>query len=283
LVYSFILLIASSVGLLRFGIGLLRQTTEVSSEAHRVNLHILLIILPSMFTVYLVTVVTRLIGQRDFFKISRKLLSVGSFLNYHEGTTFSNAVIASHFVLFIAYLIRYSLEWISKSCVLSLLHNFVSSLICDTVTSFAAVQFLYFVFTLRRHFMLLNSSLNEVVMSAVTSESVHSLNVHTVPESLPKLNCVISGLRDILNRHVVLCDILELINSSYGLQILAFIGTNFVYSTIMFYLLCFSVFAPLLFPVASFVSLLPVLSQEVIQIVTVVYCCNCASFQVGVI
>jgi hypothetical protein len=282
LVYGFILLIANSVGLLHFGIGILRQTTEVSSEAHRVNLYILLIIIPSMFTLYLVTATTRLIGQRNFFKISRKLLSVGSFVNYREGTAFSNAVIALHVVSFITYLIRYSLEWISNGYYSGLLLSFVSSVICDTVTSFAAIQFLYFVFTLRRHFMLLNSSLNEVVMSAVTSESVRPLDVHTVPEFLSKRNSVNSGLRGILHRQIMMCDILELINSSYGLQILAFIGTKFVYSTILFYLLCFSLFAPL-FPVASFVSLLPVLSHEVIQIVTVVYCCNSASFQVGVI
>jgi hypothetical protein len=38
---------------------------------------------------------------------------------------------------------------------------------------------------------------------------------------------VISGLRDILYRHVVLCDVLDLIDSSYSLQALAFIGLKF--------------------------------------------------------
>jgi hypothetical protein len=98
------------------------------------------------------------------------------------------------------------------------LHTIVSGLICDTVTSFASVQFLYFVFTLRRHFVLLNSSLNEVVMSTVKSDNVFSLKVRKVSDFLPKRNSFISALRDILNRHVLLCDVLELVDSFYSLQ-----------------------------------------------------------------
>jgi hypothetical protein len=281
-VYSFILLIAISVGQLRFVIRLFRETTNVSSEALRVNLQIVLFMTSCVFTMYLFSAITRLIGQRNFFKISRKLLSVGSFLNYHEGTIFSNAVIALHLVLFVINLIRYSLEWISNNCLLGLLHVFISGLVSEIVTSFAVVQFLYFVFTLRRHFMLLNSSLNEVVMSTVKSEDILQLKVLTVSDFLPKRNCFISGLRDILHRHVMLCDTLELINSSYSLQILALIGTKFLHSTIFLYYLFFSIFDLSLFPNHSFVSLLPNFSYEVIQLVSVVYCCKSASFQVGI-
>jgi hypothetical protein len=155
--------------------------------------------------------------------------------------------------------------------------------VCDTVTSFAALQFLYFVFTLRRHFMLLNSRLNEVVMSTVKSEGILSLKVRTVSDFLPERYSVISGVRDILYRHLMLCDILELVNSSYSLHVLALIGSKFVYATIYLYLLFFSIFDRSLFTVLSFYSLLPYVSFEVMQLVTVVYCCTSACFQVGII
>jgi hypothetical protein len=102
-----------------------------------------------VFTTYFVTAITCLIGQRNFFKISHKLFSVCSFVKYHERTTFSNAVIALHVGLFVAYVFRYSMQWELTQCRIGMLHMFISSLVCETVTSFAAVQFLYFVLILR--------------------------------------------------------------------------------------------------------------------------------------
>ena len=163
------------------------------------------------------------------------------------------------------------------------MHFFISGLICDTVTSFAALQFLYFVFTLRHHFMLLNTGLNEVVVSTVMSEDIVSLKVRRVSDFLPERYSVISSVRDILYRHVMLCDILELINSSYSLQVLALIWSNFVYATIYIYLLFISIFDRYLFPVLSFDSQLPLVGFEVMQLVTVVYCCKSVDFQVSVI
>jgi hypothetical protein len=128
---------------------------------------------------YLVFAITQLIGVRNFFKISRKLLSVGSFENYHEDITFSNSVITEHFLLLAVYLIRYSLYWINSNCRLYVLRCNMSDLVCDIVTCFVAIQFLYFVFTLHRHFMLLNSGLNDFVMSTVKSEYI-VLKVRTV-------------------------------------------------------------------------------------------------------
>jgi hypothetical protein len=161
-------------------------------------LHILLILVWCIFTSYLVSTITRLFGLRNFYKISRKLLSIGSFVNYREDTVFSNAVIALHVVLFVTYLIRYSYQWASYKSRLDLLHFFISALVSETVTSFAAVQFLYFVFTLRRYFMLLNSSLNAVVMSTVKSESILSTKFRRVSDVLLARYSVISGVRDIL-------------------------------------------------------------------------------------
>jgi hypothetical protein len=235
------------------------------------------------FTAYLVSAITRLIGQRNFFKISLKLLSVGSFVNYREGTVFSNAVIALHFVLFVNYLIRYSILLISSKWHFDSLHVLISGMVCDTVTSFAAVQFLYLVFTLRRHFMLLNSSLNEVVVSTVKSEGVLSLKVRTVSDLMPERYSVISDVRNILYHHVMLCDILELVNSSYSLQVLTLIGSKFVYATISLYLLFFSIFDLSLLLFHSFLLLLPSVCMEIMGLVTVVYCCKSACFQVGVI
>jgi hypothetical protein len=130
-------------------------------------LRIMSILASCIFTTYLVSAITHLIGQRNFFKISRKLLSVGSFVNCREGAVFSNAVIALHVVLFLTYVILYSILLISSNGRFDLLHFFISDLVGETVTSFSAVQFLYFVFTLRLIFMLLNSSLNEVLVSTV--------------------------------------------------------------------------------------------------------------------
>jgi hypothetical protein len=282
LFYSFIVIITISVVQLRFVIVTFRQSAIVAAS-FRVYLQILLICVSCIFTTYLVSTITRLAGQRNFFKISRKLLSISSFVNYREGTIFSYAVIALHVVLFVNYLIRYSVACIHGNYQLDLLLFFMSCLACDTVTSFAAVQFLYFVFTLRLHFLLLNSSLNEVVMSTVKSEGIISLNVRTVSDVLPEKHSAISAVRDIQYRHVMLCDILELINYSYSLQVLVLIGSKFVYATVYLYLSLFSVLEFFAFPVLSFASFIPPLSFEVMQLVTVVYCCMSASFQVGII
>jgi hypothetical protein len=241
LLYSFILFIATSVGQTRFVIGIFRESNKVSSAAYSVNLRILLIFGSCMLTTYVIWATSRLIGQRNFFKISHKLLSVSSFVNYREGTVFSNAVIALHFVLFVTSFLRYVFVWTRHSYQIDTLHNYISGMIFDTVTSFAAVQFLYLVFTLRRHFMLLNSSLNEVVVSTVKSECVLSLKVRTVSDLFPETYSVISGVSDILYRHMMLCDVLELINPTYSFQVLALIGSKFVYPTICFHSF-FSVF-----------------------------------------
>jgi hypothetical protein len=75
-------------------------------------------------------------------------------------------------------------------------------------------------FTLRRHFVLMNSGLNDDVMSAVKSQYI-PLKVLTVSYFVPKGYSGVSGLRYILYRHVVLCCILELIGYFYTLQFLA--------------------------------------------------------------
>jgi len=277
------MIIAISVVQCPFAIGLVMEIRIVSSATFRFNLQILFMLASCIFTTYLVTAITRLIGQRNFFKISRKLLSVGSFVNYREGAAFSNAVIALHVILFGTYLIRYLFEFTIHNCRLELLHILISGLVCDTVTSFAALQFLYFVFTLRRHFMMLNRRLNEVMMSTVKAESILSLEFRKVPDFYPERYSVISGVRDILYRHVMLCDILELINSSYSLQILALIGLKFVCTTIFLYLLFLSVFDRFLLPFFPFPYLIPLVSVEVMQLVTVLYCCQSACLQVSII
>ena len=282
LLYSFIMIITISVVQCPFAIGLVMEIRIVSSATFRFNLQILLILSSCIFTTYLVTAFTRLTGQRNFFKISLKLLSVGSFVNYREGTAFSNAVIALHVILFGTYLIRYLFEFTSN-CRLDLLHLFISGLVCDAVTSFAALQFLYFVFILRRHFMLLNSSLNDVVVSTAKAESFLPLEFRKVPDFYPERYSVISGVRDILSRHVMLCNIWELINSSYSLQVLVLIGSKFVYTTIFLYLLFLSVFDRSLFPFLPFDSLIPLVSVEVMQLVTVLYCSKSACLQVSII
>jgi len=283
LFYCFTLIITISVFQLRFVIFSLGASPSENSDAYLVSKQITWIMVTCIFTVYLISATTRLIGQRNFFKISRKLLSVGSFVNYSEGTIFSNAVIALHVLSFVTYLLRYSAEWIQSNLRLSLLLFVMSALVCETVTSFAALQFLYFVFTLRRHFILLNSNLNEVVVSTVKSEYTHSLKVRTMSDFLPERYSVISGVRDILYRHLLLYDIFDLVSSSYSLQVLALIGSKFVYATICLYLFFFSIFDRSVFIDRSFSPLLPLVIFEVIQLVTVLYCCQSVTFQVGII
>ena len=79
----------------------------------------------------------------------------------------------------------------------------------------------------------------------------------------------------------MLCDILELINSSYSLQILTLVESKFVYTTITVYLLFFSVFDFSLFSAPPVDSLLPSGSVEVMQLVIVLYYCHSACLQVS--
>jgi len=283
LCYSLILIIAISVSQIYFVVGTFGDRTNVRSAAQLFNLRVMLILASCIFVTYFVSTITLLVGQRNFFKISRKLLSVGSFVNYREGTVFSNAVIALHVALFVTNLIRCWSQWARHNCRLDMLHFFMARLISDTVTSFAALQFLYFVFTLRRHFMLLNTSLNKVVMSTVKAECILPLKFRKVSDFLPERYSIISGVRDIPYRHVTLCDILELINSSYSFQVLALIGSKFVYTTIFLYLSFVSIFDHSLFPFRFFTSQISIGTFEVMQLVTVVYCCQSACFQVSTV
>ena len=139
LLYNVILIITFSVFQSWLVIGLFRERTTVSSAKMHVSLQILFIMVACIFTTYLVSAITRLIGQRNFFKISRKLLSVSSAVNYREGTIFSNAVIALHFVLFVI-LIRYSLEWIRSDCRLDLMLFFFFSYLVSYVIPLPVLQ-----------------------------------------------------------------------------------------------------------------------------------------------
>jgi hypothetical protein len=283
LFYSFILLIGISGVQFHYVIGIFMEITNISLGAYHVYFKIILFVVLCTFTTYLVTAITRLIGQSNFFKISRKLLSVGSFVNYREGTAFSNAVIALHFVLFVIYLFRFYIQWSHNISNAASMLFFISIAVSDTIACFAAFQFLYFVFTLRRQFALLSSSVNDVLMSTVKSDNIFSLKVRKVSDFSPEIYSFISALRDILYRHVMLCDVLELIGSSYSLQVLALIGSKFVYATLSLYLLFFSIFDCSLFPDISVPSLITLGSFEIIQLVTVLYCCKSACLQVGVI
>jgi hypothetical protein len=118
-------------------------------------------------------------------------------------------------------------------------------------------------------------------MSTVKSEGILPLKFLMVSDVLPERYSVISGVRDNLYHHLMLCDILELINSSYSLQVLALIGSKFVYATISLYLLFFSIFGRSLFPVLSLAFFIPLGGFEVMQLVTVLYCCKSACFQVS--
>jgi hypothetical protein len=188
-----------------------------------------------------------------------------------------------HFVLFVMYLIQSLFEWTSNKCRLDSLNFFISHLVCDTVISWAVLHFLYFIITLRRHIMLLNTSVNEVVVSTVKSECILTLEIGKVSNFFPDRYSVISGVRDILYRHMKLCDILDLINSSYSLQVLALIGSKFVYATLLLYLLFFSIFYRSLFPIFPFAPLITLVSFEVMQLVAVAYCCISASLQLSII
>jgi hypothetical protein len=122
--------------------------------------------------------------------------------------------------------------------------------------------------------MLLNSRLNEVVISTVKSDNISSLKVRKVLDFSPESYSVVSGLRDILHRHGMLCDILELIDSYYSLQVLVFIGSKFAYETIMLFMILFSIFDRSLFPIHSFTLAIAFVLYELIQLVAVVYCCS---------
>jgi hypothetical protein len=120
-------------------------------------------------------------------------------------------------------------------------------------------------------------------MSTVKSDNITSLKVRKVSDFSPESYSVISCLRNILYRHVMLCDVLELIDSSYSLQVLFFIGWEFTYATNMLFMILVSIFDRSLFPIPSFTLAIAFVLYEVIQLVAVVSCCKSACVQVGVI
>jgi len=163
-----------------------------------------------------------------------------------------------------------------------MLHVFISRLVTHTVTSIAALRFLYLVFTLR-HFIMLNTILNEVVLSTVKEKCILPLKFRRVSDFLSERYSVKSCVRYILYRHVMLCDIMELINSSYSLQVLSLIRSKFLYATISLYLLFISIFDRSLFLVRSFTSQIPLGTFEEMQLVTALYCCESTCLQVSII
>ena len=116
------------------------------------------------------------------------------------------------------------------------------------------------------------------------SVGILSTKVRTVSDFKPEIYSVITGVRDILYRHVMLCGILDLITSSYPLQVMALIGSKFMYATIFLLLLFFfSIFYRSLFPFHSLDILIPLGTFDVMQLVSVLCCCKSAFFQVSVI
>jgi hypothetical protein len=255
------------------------------SEAHRINFQALLTLQAFILTTYVVSVITRLIRICNFFKISCKLHSVGSFLNYHEGTASFKTIIAIHSIFIVSYLGRSVFEWVIHNYPLNVLPFIISSMMCQIITNFAEIQFLYFVYIVRRHFMLLNSRLNEMVVSLSTVKSKEKLpfNRNNISEFSSVNNLVNCGLRDVLNLHMTLCDVLDSINSTYSLQVLALTGWKFLGVTVAFYLIVSVILDSTIKQVHSFPSLIAVISSEVTQLVTVVHCCKYAGFQVRVI
>ena len=80
------------------------------------------------------------------------------------------------------------------------------------------------------------------MLSTMKSVGILSIKVRTVSDFKLERYSVVTGVRDILYRHLMLCDILELINSFYSLQVLALIGSKFVYASIFLYLFIYFFF-----------------------------------------
>jgi len=130
--------------------------------------------------------------------------------------------------------------------------------------------------------MLLNSSINEVAVSTVKAENVFSLKVCTVSDLVPESYSVVSGLSEFVIRHLLLYDVLELIDASYSVHVMAFIGSKYLYAAVCLYVLFFTEF-DLTDVVLYFPVLISVMSFEIMQLVTVLYCCKSACLQVGII
>jgi hypothetical protein len=131
--------------------------------------------------------------------------------------------------------------------------------------------------------MLLNSRLNEMIvsLSTVKSKEIISFNGNNMSEFSAKNSLVNCGFRELLNLHETLCDVLEVINSTYSLQVLASVGWKFVNLTVSFYLIVSVILDNTIYQIQSFPSLIFSISFEATQLVLLVHCCNSASFQVG--
>lgn len=283
LFYSCVLFIAISVVQSYFVIHLLRERIHTNSDVSHVNIQIILSLNACIMTTYVLSAITRLIRMHNFFKISYKLRSVGSLINYHESTNSYNTVIAVHSILIIAYLGRSVMGWIRINCVLSLLPFFVSHVMCQIITSFADIQFTYFVFIVRTYFMLLNSRVNEVTASlqTVKSKECISFNRNNTSEFSAENSLVNCDFHELITIHDALCDVLDVINSTYSFQVLAMVGWKFLNVTIGFYLMLSVILDSKIYQVLSFPSLMFSISCEAMQLAVVVLCCNSTSFQVG--
>jgi hypothetical protein len=252
-----------------------------NSEVHRIYLQIVMSLHVYILIYYAVSAISRLTGVWNVLKILRRLHSVGSFMQNHDDTDFSKSIIAAHAIAIIAHVGKNIIGWVRINCRLDILPFFISCMLCLTVTSFAEIQFLNFVFIVRRHFVSLNSRLSEIITSRVKTQEIIPPNLDTTSELSLENSLVNRGLHELLNIHVTLCDVLDEIKSTYSLQVLASVGWKFVNITITLYLIFSVILDNTIFQVHSSPSLIFSISFEAMQLIMVVSFCKSASFQVG--
>jgi hypothetical protein len=168
-------------------------------------------------------------------------------------------------------------------------------IICDAVLLLSDTQFIHFVLLLKYRFSLLNdtlinftapslykTSLNHMIRAPSVDSSVNS-STSAVSSSITLLKSI---LRKVCRHHDSLCNISELVNRTYSLQILQIVTVNCLKVLFATYTVSieFSYFSILqyystkrFFTVSTIVSLLLVATKVVLLVVV----CNRASHEVS--
>jgi hypothetical protein len=115
-------------------------------------------------------------------------------------------------------------------------------------------------------------------LEEIRSSNFDNMSVLSAENS--HLNC---GLHKLLKLHLALCDVLDIINSTYSLQVLASVGWKFINVTIALYLIFVAILDTTIIQAHSIPSLILSISFEATQLVIVVYCCKSVTSQVSAI
>jgi hypothetical protein len=280
LVYSIVLFVTITVGQSHFIVFLMSENLLQHSNAERLQLGAVMCFVISLLSLYLVIVTTALVNHPKLFKIIRDLSTSESFVKEKKGyCALYYTIIAQHSVVFVTFVSRFFFEWIRSDCLLMMLSFSISCPICEVICIFVELQFLGFLSILHRNFIVLNSKFDGI-SSEISSKGISffSSDLLTVATDEGFIKC---NLHDFVELHKTLCDISELINSTYSLQMLISVGRIFSNFTVGFYLIISSVIDDTVELIQSYLSLVSNICLQALHLFILAHRCNSACVEVG--